>query len=197
MPARSRLRFGNVQPNYQGGGGGGLGNQLYEDTASFGRFMNTIGTVIGLICCAIFFFIGVKVYNTPPVYTVPASMKVNTVNAIRTRDSKGNLIVTYDVMGTISNCGTNPVPLLNADNKYSEGGKYNVFITKGCSSKDARISTENNKLVGGGIAFGMIVVAILICAYYYIIHKYKFAAAASGVGSAFNMIGGGSNRGFY
>lgn len=165
---------------------GGVASGVYGGAADLGKFLNTIGTVVVLILCLLFFYLGKNTYNKPPLYTVPASMTVTSVTPVTT-NLNGQNVTTYNVSGTINECGENPISLTDGDITYSPGSKYGVFITKGCSSKDSRKHTENNKSTGMIIMIISIVIALLAILWYYLVHRFKFLAAASGVNTTFDL----------
>lgn len=168
--------------------GDGLGDKLYNGAASFGRFNAIIGIIIASFIGGIFIIIGLFLLIKKNRYTnkVEATVKTATCNKITNAEQQPiiscALTLEYHVNGKLIN-GT----LYTNDREYKIGDKFPVYYNDQ-NPQDVLLKPSSNKMLGG-ILLGVGLVLILFTVlHYYIVSRFKFAAAASGVGNAYNMI---------
>lgn len=163
--------------------GGGLGDDVYNGAAAYGMFMALIGLIFGSVIAIIFIIVGVIFLKKTNIYTE------KTKGVIRE--------ISCEPRGKTVECIAN-VEYIHQNKKYSNtftlSGRYwnlnDVMDVKynPDDPSDSSINMLGNKTIGG--IFLGIGIFTFLCSWlsYYVTRRFKFAAAASGVGSAYNTI---------
>lgn len=162
-------------------------SDVYEGTAAFGRFQATVALYIGLAFAVVLFicasynfsqkndFLPVLADIKENIQCVPKSIGKSTIyNCI--------LNVEYIVSG-VKYQG-----IVNTESDKNFVGQKNIEIIYNPSNPN-EIKYEPISPQGAGV-FSLISGSVLICVvaiYYYIVQKFKIAAAASGVGTIANI----------
>lgn len=184
--------------------GAGLGEDIYEGSATFGRFMAWISLIISVIIGGVLIGLGIRMLLKKKQWT--NKVTGNVVNAICNTSN-----VTNCTGGKDSTCTTEPMTSCDLNIEYTVGQeeyvsrllmeektnlhkrvgeKVEVFYKDSDPSIISRDGDGSKKLVGWilvGFGIGVIIIASIS---FYVVQKFKFAAAASGVGSAFGMFNG-------
>jgi hypothetical protein len=161
----------------------GIGAEIYEGASSFGVFMAKISLIVAII---IFVVVLIVIMFTKEVNWVKTSGTVTNVNCQTQKDSgfKCILEVSYKVgdkdvsaiLDTYSPFGFNKGD--SVDFYYDPENLQNL-------SSDKPLGKWKN--FGIVAAIGAVIIGLLYF-WYYVVSKYKFAAAGSGVASVWNMI---------
>lgn len=168
-----------------------LAEEIYDGAASFGIFMSLIGLIIGsiigicLIAGGIYFCMKKNVYTSNTIATVK-SISCHDVTSTDGRNQVQtnnicNMTITYEVNNKII---TNQ---LNTNIHYSVNDTFTILYNPSNPNEIAEF-ISNWKILGGVlIGFGIFIIGGVILQYY-IVRRYKFAAAAAGVGDGLGMI---------
>ena len=167
---------------------GGLGNSIYSGAADFGIFMSLIGMIIGiiiglcLIAGGIYFIMKKNVYTSTTLATVTnaschdvTTSITNANNQITNNtENRCDLTITYIIdNNTITNH-------IDSNIHYSIGETFNIFYNP-INTSDIASTISNFKILGGiMIGFALFIIGGVILQYY-IVRRFKFAAAAVGV----------------
>lgn len=171
----------------------GVGDQLYSGAAELGQFRTTISLFIAIFIGIIFVIIGIILLTKKNVHTTQVSATVVSGNCIQILDknnsshSNCNLIVSYTYNGQ-----NYPTCKLNTSGpQYVPGNTIDIFVDPN-HPEDYSLESLQSDRVSGWILIGA---AIFIVAIAYLTRwlsqRYKFFAAAEGVGLGANIIGGG------
>jgi hypothetical protein len=169
--------------------GGGIGDDLYDGAATFGRFMATVWLVIGTIIGLVLLGISLYLLLTPPKYSEHTTAKVI--------EAKCDRVPTGDSRGMVNDC------LLKieytVDDKHivkDYNSKSSTYYSVGSELK-IRYNPDNpedfttaisRKVVGWILLAIGLVIMVISWVSWWIVTSFKFAAAATGVGSAYDMV---------
>jgi len=170
-------------PQNKGNSYNNLGNQIYDGAASFGRFMSIVSLVIGSIIAIVLLVIGFYLLFTKTKYTGETDGKVTSVNC-STQAGKGSscsAVVEY----TVKNITYKTT--LNTSGSLYEGQIFKMVYIPEEPAK-AQVKGISRKVIGGILIGVAVFVFGLAFLHYYIVNRFKFAAAASGVGTGVEMI---------
>ena len=169
--------------------GGGIGDDLYDGAASFGRFMATVWLVIGTLIGLVLLGISLYLLLTPPKYSEEATAKVKEVKCDR--------VPSGDSRGMLNDCimkieyTVDDKPIVKDYN--SKGSKYyttgdNIKIRYNPDNPEDFTTAISRKTVGWILLGIGAFIMILSWVSWWIVNQFKFAAAATGVGSAYDMV---------
>jgi len=161
----------------------GLGHEIYDGAASFGRFMSIVSLVVGSIIAIILLIIGFYLLFTKTKYTAETDGKVIGVRCGTNNSGKG-----YSCTGVVEYTVNNIVYKmpLNTGTLY-EGQAFKIVYVPSEPAK-AQIKGISRQAIGGILIAIAFVVFGLAFLHYYIVNRFKFAAAASGVGTGIDMV---------
>jgi|688.fasta_scaffold135237_2 hypothetical protein len=169
----------------------GLGEQVYSGAAEFGLFWANIAVVIGTIVALGLIYWGIVLWRQKEKYSVSIQGKITDAQCASASDGKRQyqqcaIKIEYVVDGKPYNFET-----IRSDQYYAKG--YNISLRY---NPDNPVEATLDPPVK---TFGqvMILVALVILAgvwiNWYVKRRFKFAAAAGGVGAAVDMFRGGSD----
>jgi hypothetical protein len=174
----------------------GLGTEIYSGAAEFGRFRALLGVIFGTVIGII--MIGIGIYlaarRTKRTLSVFGNIKDGVPQCtVSSYSDKNGTTITYNCVFTVdykiddkpyshtftTNSSTNYVGIKDIRLYYESGKEGDVSLS------------EDNTHIAGWIVLG-IGVFLIIGSWisWYIINRFKFAAAASGTAGAFEMIRG-------
>ena len=162
------------------GGNVNLAENIYEASATFGQIVSYFQLFAGLIIGALVIVLGVYLLRSKPL------------------DGKGKAVVTAincnEADKTNNNC-TSTVQFTGSDGKqYSANiqGIYSIGQEIPINYDPKHPETANKSLSNRNIGITCIVVGSLILLassiWFYLVQRYKMAAAVNGVGQATNII---------
>jgi hypothetical protein len=172
--------------------GRGLADDVYDGSAAFGKFMGLVTLItgliigIGLIIGGIFLLLKKETYNT----STTAVVKTVSCSNNPSTDSKNNTTYTYSCHLTVEYT-TNKNEKMTSDTTtnrtYSVGENITIYYND-TNPKVIASKLTAWKLIGGVLlGFGIVILASSIL-HYYVVNRFKFAAAANGVGQGIAMI---------
>lgn len=171
--------------------GKGIAEDLYSDSASFGQFMAKVSLIICSIIFIILLIVGIKLLFKKNIYTesVTAIIKTadcSTYNNNGSIKTRCNLLIEYknpsiSKEGIVNSEDTLIKSIISDTNKlYNKGESVIVYYDP--KNPHTVVLTKNNWRLIGIILISIGVFILLISLInYYIVHRFKFAAAASGV----------------
>lgn len=165
--------------------GGDLANNIYDGAAEYGRFMAIIGLIIGCLIATIMIVGGVVLLFKKNKYTQIISGDITKSQCNNINNSISCSLSAQYIVGDESNQKYTIDNTMNGKTYYNVGDKINIYYdpnNPGLSSTNKPISFV---LIGSIL---IIIALLIICGVslnYYIVNRYKFAAAATGVGDAF------------
>lgn len=175
----------------------GVGDQLYSGAAELGMFRVTIGLIFGIIfgLAAIIFGLYMAFYKKN-VHSVEVHGKiieiVGTCTSIIDRDNnlqvKCSVKIEYMYNG-VSYKPTNTFP--TNDGMKSIGQEFTIYIDPNNPSDCSTDSIQNDKKIGWIIFMIGLVFIGLSFLYWWLAQRYKFFAAAEGVGMGIGLMGYG------
>lgn len=167
------------------GKGGNLGQTIYDDTAAFGLFMSMVYLIIGLFVGGLMVIGGIYFLFKKNVFTeiTNATVTNSVCNNNTTRNSNGTSTNTLQCKSTVNYTVDSEKltsSLSTGTTLYNKDDSLNIYYNP---SKPTEIATSptNWKILGFFLLiFGLLTIGGVILQYY-IVHRYKFAAAATGV----------------
>lgn len=153
---------------------------IYEDAAAIGRFRAWVGLIVACVIGFILFIAGiVQLYSSKTKDTVSGTIK--TVSCTLTNKTyECNAMITYMVNGN----GYNTNVVLTSKTPYVEGQTITIYVNLADPNDVSAISD----ISGWYFITGAVFVVLIGYAMLWISQKYKFFAAAEGVGMAGSVI---------
>ena len=194
--------YTNTQP--------GIGDQLYTGAAEVGKIRTTISLVIAVIIGVVLLIVGFILLFKKNVHSFTVSALVDSANCSPvTRFVNNTMSTSYNCELKISYMykgeryppmsGSDPtffplnMPL--SDRQYTKGNSVDIFIDPNNPSDNSLESAQSDR-IAGWICIGF---AIVIVGMSYLMRwlsqRYKFFAAAEGIGLGANIIGNGFRGG--
>lgn len=167
----------------------GLGQNLYEDAASLGRFKALIVLVLGGIISIILFLVGVyKILFSQNVYTLTTNAKVTQItDCMKTPSQINKNTWQYDcsvsIEYTVDNKKYQNTIILSRNYKLEIGNIMPIYYNP---SNPSDIVTETPQ--SGGLLIGLSIF-VMASAYliYWLSNRFKFFAAAEGTSFITNL----------
>jgi len=196
--------------------GGALADDIYDQSAAFGRFMALIGLIIGSLIGGGMIIGGVYLLATDSKYDADTTATIHKVQCggnISESSCTNSGSGRHNNTSSTSNCQTKNVKDCNMTIGYSVNNKEyksnvqervdaTVFPEEGSTrkvyynSKDPTQVSQGRfpRKVVGWILLGIGILVVAGAAIsFYITRRFKFAAAASGVGTGVGMIANSFN----
>ena len=148
----------------------------YDATATFGRIMSYFQLIGGIIFGLIFIVVGIVILRKPPLKG-SGQAKVTAVTCTGSNNSQCNATIQF--VGADGKQYTTTI-----QGPYSVGQSVNISYDPNAPSQTATSNSVSNKTAGTIFLVVGILVFIGAIAWFYIVQKYKAAAALSGVGNA-------------
>lgn len=177
--------------------GGGIGDDLYDGSAAFGRFMSWIGLIIGSIVGIGLIVLGVYLVVTKERHSKSVSATITTADCNTASESSCTKNGSDEVCETrpVTNCNLTVRYLVDQEQYTSKmavrdyttthlqpGETYKLWYNEN-EPKDVSRDESTRKVVGWILlGFGSVILFIAIVSFY-VTQRFKFAAAATGVGS--------------
>lgn len=167
-------------------GGADIGNTLYDGAADFGKFMALVSMVIGMIISAILIVIAIYLLLKHDKHSVSVKATVTDAKCTRVTIDKS---VRNDCILTINyTAGESKI-----SKEYNTIGKYytpgdTISIRYDPDNPTDFTTWPRSKTIGWIMLVIGIVLAITSWVYWWVVNRFKFAAAASGVGTAWDII---------
>lgn len=172
-----------------------LGDDLYTGAAEVGKIRTTISLVIACVIGVMLIVFGVYLLFKENKHTTAVTATIVDImpngNCTSTIDRNNTQIVSCDVHVTYDYNGKTYVPanvLRTTDGFHSKNGTMTVYIDPlnpiDCSLESKQMDTTAGMIVVG-IAVVVIASAILL---WWLSQRYKFFAAAEGVGLGANVV---------
>ena len=184
----------------------GIGDQLYTGAAEVGKIRTTMSLVVAIIIGVILFGIGISLLLKKNVHTFTVSALIDSANCSQTTRVTNNATYTNYIcdmkISYMYNGQRYPAEpgffSLNApmsDRQYVKGNTIDVYINPNEPQNFSLESLQSDRFAGW-ICIGF---AVLIVGMAYLMRwlaqRYKFLAAAEGVGLGANIISNGFRGG--
>lgn len=166
--------------------GGGVGEDVYDGAAAFGRFMALLSLIGGTLISLLLIGIGIYLLVSKDKYSGSTTANIKEANCQRIADSKS---VRYECLLKLS---------YSVDGKAYEReyGTHSGFYAPNTTLNIRYDPSNPNDITVGmrkktiAIIILCIGVFVLIMAWvwWWIVNTFKFAAAAQGVGSAYDIV---------
>lgn len=167
-----------------------LGSQLYSGAADFGKFRAKIGLFIGCVISIIAIIFGIYMVLRHVKLTAQTSGHIIKITERCKKANDGNYMcdpetIEYTVDG--KNYQITRSIISKTEFRKLQSHIVQIYYDP-TNPSHADTRSDNMKTVGVlAIGFGLIVIALAYLSYW-IVNKYKFAAAASGVGGAADIM---------
>jgi len=169
-----------------------LGEEIYSDSASFGRIMTYIYSVILTGISLLLIYVGVKILKTPQTYTGKTSAKVNTVDCTK------NIVNSSNGSSTTYNCSISVTYKVNdvdyttslqdaSSYEIKTGDSVNIEYNP-TNPADSRISQISSKTLGWGAIILGVIILLGTIVHVYLVRRYKFFAAGTGVADVYHLL---------
>jgi hypothetical protein len=171
--------------------GSSLGSTLYGGAAEFGRIMSDISAIVTTIIFMILLIIGIQLVRHKKTRTSSTTATVHTVQTCAQFTDNSEKTVSYDcslvVQYTVGTKKYTNVDLtISGPIKYAVGDSITVYYDPADPSKIFTSKDEENII--GWILIGVgLVLLVSSWGWYWISHRYKFAAAVGGVDTGIQM----------
>lgn len=160
--------------------GGNIASNVYDGAAEFGRFMALIGLIIGCLIGVVMLIGGIALFFKKNKYTKIVSGKVTKAQCNNINNS---ISCTITAEYTVNNKSYTIENIMNGKRYYSPGDTIEIYY----DPTDPGLSSTNKPFsfaIIGGILIGIALLIIGgVALNYYIATRFKFAAAANGVGN--------------
>jgi anionic cell wall polymer biosynthesis LytR-Cps2A-Psr (LCP) family protein len=186
---QKRSRRNSIKLNKRPVKGGGVGEDVYDGAATFGRFMAWIGLIICAIIAIILIIVGVYLLTHPGKYTAKTKGIVTKSDCRAFTERNGSHNMSCDVTAEYEVEGTQLETrvLLTGESNETRPGQAMELVYDPRNPQDAKKKLLSRATIGWiliGIAIFIVVAAAV---HLYLVKRFKFAAAASGVGQGINM----------
>ena len=176
----------------------GIGNQLYSGAAEVGKIRTTISLVIAVIIGVVLLIVGIGLLLKKNVYTFKVSALVDLANCSQIASTRYTCDLKISYMYKGGRYPTEPAFFsinTSSDFPYVKGNLVDVFVDPDNPSDHSLESLKSDR-VAGWVCIGFAVV-IVGMAYLmrWLSQRYKFFAAAEGIGLGANIIGNGFRGG--
>jgi hypothetical protein len=166
--------------------GGALGQSIYDGAASLGIFMAYMSAIIGSIIGVILLIVGIWLLASKQTYSKITSAIIKDADCKRVTEGKS---VINDCVLSIEytiDSKKYEKKINTRDNLYSIGStikiRYNPDVPTDTSTSVGR------KWIGIILLAIGLLILFGVWIHWYIVTTYKFAAAAQGVGTAYNFV---------
>jgi len=160
-----------------------LGSEIYSDAASFGRVYAMIGAIFGTLISIMFIIGGIYIiYHKSHLKSVNGTVISDSICNQLDKNSKScSTTYTYTINGK-NYKGTS-----TSSNGYKKSENIKIWYDPNHPSVNPEIDIPSKTL---GVVLIIIGIITVISAWVgvYLTRKYKFAAAASGVGGGIDII---------
>lgn len=169
--------------------GGGLGDNVYDGAATFGRFMATLWLIVGNVLAIVLLGFGIYLLASKGTYSqsTMATIREATCEQVVTKTDKGQTVLDNCVLKLEYIAGDKTIEKLHP----TQGRIYTAGQTLAIRYNPAHpedFTTGHGRGLLGGILLGIgLFFLIASWIYWWIVSTYKFAAAAQGVGSAYDL----------
>ena len=173
----------------------GIGDQLYSGAAEVGKIRTTISLVIAFIIGIILVIAGIGFLLKKNVYTFKVSALIDSANCLQIASTKYNceLKISYTYKGERYPTAETTFFSINttSDYPYVKGNLIDIFIDPNNPSDHSFESLQTDRLAGWlCIGFAVVIVGMAYLMRW-LSQRYKFFAAAEGIGLGANIIGNG------
>lgn len=153
---------------------------IYEDAAAIGRFRAWIGLIVACVIAFILFIAGVvKLYSGKTNQSLPGTIKtVSCTLSNKTYQCNATIAYTMNQIGYTTNI------VLNSTTPYTSGQDITIYV----NPSDPNDVSAVSDISGWYFIIGAILIVSIGYATLWISQKYKFFAAAEGVGTAGSVI---------
>lgn len=163
--------------------GGNVGTQLYDGAAEVGKFMAVVGLIICGVIAFILVLVAIYLFATPSNYTSQVEGKITKASC--SSGSKGSTECVTEVEYDVN--GTKYTSNVNTSKRVIEGQNI-TLVYNPVDPKDAK-QKGLSRIAVAWILIGIAVFIMLLSAlHYYLVNRFKFLAAASGVGQGVSLI---------
>lgn len=160
-----------------------LGSEIYSDAASFGRVYAIIGAVFASLFSLMFIIGGIYIiYHKSHLKSVTGTV---TSDSLCTQLDKNSTSCSVNYTYTIKD--KNYSGTSTSSTSYKKGNKITVWYDPNHPGVHSEIDIPSKTIGVVAIIMG-ILIAIAAWVGVYLTRKYKFAAAASGVGGGIDII---------
>lgn len=157
-----------------------IAETIYEDAAAIGRFRAWIGLIVACVIGFILFIAGIaQLYSGKTKEPVTGTIKTVSCTLVKT-NHECNAMITYMVNGN----GYNTNVFLTSKTPYTAGQTLTVYV----NPADPNDVSAFSDISGWYFLGGAVLVVLIGYAMFWISHRYKFFAAAEGVGTAGSVI---------
>ena len=168
----------------------GLGDQIYSGAAELGMFKVTLGLVFGIIvgvaAIGFGFYIALLKKNVQVVATIREI--IGTCTSIVDRNTNLQVKCSVKIEYTYNDVSYKPDTIFYTNDGIKVIGQPITIYVDPNNLSD--ISTDSNKKVGWLIfGFGIVIIGFSLL-YWWLARRYKFFAAAEGVGMGVGIVGG-------
>ena len=174
----------------------GIGETLYDDAASLGRFWSYIIFGFVIVVAIILFFVGLYKSFSNNVYTESVLATVTTTNCspIKVSSSsstpeisnyKCNLGIKYEVNGKIYEI---PSFIVQDQTIINQGQKLTLYYNPSNPNDISSVSRSQEKQAGAGLIVLSVIMIIISSVFLWMALKFKFFAAIQGGSFIRNII---------
>lgn len=165
---------------------------VYSGAATFGKFSAIVGGIIGTLIALIIGGFGIYIIVESLRRTMSIRAKI-TKSTCGGSSSSNQCEITVAYPDNSSNSDSNAMcsKVFTVDNnsKYEEGKSVIVYYDPSDPCNTGSLdSQEQNAIVGGIMIFVALFIIIIVWLVVYLTYKYKFFAAAEGVGTVIRLI---------
>ena len=158
-----------------------LGESIYSGAAAFGVFTSFIGMIVALVCGVGLIIWGIFVFQKKNETSAQTQARVTDVACQNDASRVCDILISYVVQEQTYQHH------LQLPSIYFVGEEMPVFYNP-ANPHQVSGAAPNYKVGGGAMmAFGLVIAALGLLQFY-IVRRFKFAAAASGLGDAFRLL---------
>ena len=170
--------------------------ELYSDSASFGRFMSVVGLVIGSVVSIGLVGAGIFVLTKKNPNTKSAMAVVDSATCVPS-SSPGTFNCTLEVTFPLTGSGSGMfddlyvhTTISTSDSKvmYIKGQKIEVWYDPNNPTQNVLTFEPNFKFMGWLLILAGAAVVGIAGFWYWVTRKYKFAATVFGIGAGAKLI---------
>jgi len=184
MSKRSRSK--NQNHKKRGGDLNAIGQEVYEGTASLGRFMAWVGLVVGGFISLILIVIGLVILIKKDNHSAKTVAKVKAAECKANTDNRGATTISCQLTITYNVDGKEYEKQMSTTGKMVN--KEDTMEIRYDPSNPDNFTDSNRKVVGWILlCIGLIILGVSIFQWY-VATRYKMGAAAHGVGAFVDIV---------